>query len=205
AFLSMCECAVAVANALPAVKQRADLVTRGNHGGGVEELIGQLADNDLKSLEGRLLRHHLRIGTADDDTEVRLAPHGPGVLIAGPSASGKSTAATSFLERLAEQHYQFCIIDPEGDYEALPLAVSLGGPARGPTVNEILQLLKNPEQNAVVNLVGLPLADRPPFFLALLPRLLEMRARTARPHWLIVDEAHHLPPASWEPGTLALP
>lgn len=72
-------------------------------------------------------------------------------------------------------------------------------------MNEILQLLKNPEQNAVVNLVGLPLADRPPFFLSLLPRLLEMRARTGRPHWLVVDKAHHLLPASWEPGTLALP
>ena len=38
-FLSMCECSVAVANALPAVKDRADLVTSGSHGTGVEELI----------------------------------------------------------------------------------------------------------------------------------------------------------------------
>ncbi len=205
AFFSLCECAVAVANALPAVKQRADLVTRGDHGAGVAVLIGLLVDNDLKQLEGRLTRHQLRLGTGADNTEVRLPPHGPCVLIAGPSGSGKSTAATSLLERLAEQHYQFCIIDPEGDYEALPLAVTLGGTPRGPAVNEILQLLKNPEQNAVVNLVGLPLADRPPFFLSLLPRLLEMRARTGRPHWLVVDEAHHLLPASWEPGTLALP
>ena len=50
--------------------------------------------------------------------------------------------------------------------------------------------LDQPADNLVVNLIGLPLADRPPFFLTLLPRLLEMRARTGRPHWIVVDEAH---------------
>src|SRR5262245_47017597 len=34
-FLTLCECAVAVANALPMVKERADLVTSGDHGDGV--------------------------------------------------------------------------------------------------------------------------------------------------------------------------
>ncbi len=32
-----------------------------------------------------------------------------------------------------------------------------------------------------------------------------MRTRLGRPHWLLVDEAHHLMPASWEPAELALP
>jgi hypothetical protein len=39
AFLSECGCAVAVANALPAVKEAADLVTRGESGAGVVELV----------------------------------------------------------------------------------------------------------------------------------------------------------------------
>lgn len=39
-FLSACECGVAVGNALPALKERADIVTRGTHGAGVTELIG---------------------------------------------------------------------------------------------------------------------------------------------------------------------
>jgi len=39
----------------------------------------------------------------------------------------------------------------------------------------------------------------------LLPQLLDLRGRTGRSHWLIVDEAHHLLPAKWEPGALALP
>jgi hypothetical protein len=56
-----------------------------------------------------------------------------------------------------------------------------------------------------VNLVGLPIADRPAFFASLAPRLQELRARCGRPHWLLIDEAHHLLPAEWEPGPLSLP
>jgi hydroxymethylpyrimidine pyrophosphatase-like HAD family hydrolase len=205
AFLSLCECAAAVANALDSVKQHADLVTRGSHGSGVVELIDRLITTDLADLHGRIARHRLRLGTREDGAEFSVPPYGTNLLVAGPSGSGKSTAATSFLERLLEHRYQFCIIDPEGDYEGMEGAVTVGHPRHGPTVDEVLQLLKNDATNAAVNLVGLPLADRPPFFLALWPRLQEMRARTGRPHWIVVDEAHHLLPAAWEPGKLALP
>src|SRR5438067_12736811 len=41
AFLSLCGCGAAVANALPALKEKADLVTRGARGAGVTELIGR--------------------------------------------------------------------------------------------------------------------------------------------------------------------
>lgn len=205
AFLTLCECSAAVANALPAVKERADFVTPSGHGAGVTELTAHMIGNDLADFEGRLTRHHLLLGNDDQGRELRLAPYGPGVLIAGPSGSGKSTTTTSFLERLAEHKYQFCIIDPEGDYEAVEFAISLGTAKRAPAVQEVFQALANPEQNVVVNLIGLPLADRPAFFLRLLPRLLEVRGRTGRPHWLVLDEAHHLLPASWEPGSLAFP
>src|SRR5207247_234345 len=39
AFLAACECAAAVANALPALKEHADLVTRGRRGAGVAKLV----------------------------------------------------------------------------------------------------------------------------------------------------------------------
>ncbi len=200
AFLALCECAVAVANALPSLKERADWVTHGERGAGVAELIDELVENDLKTIEGRLNRHQLLLGHAADGSEVSLPCYGQSVLVAGPSGSGKSTAATSILERLIEHKYQYCIIDPEGDYENLKEAVTLGAYRQGPTVDEVLQVLAQPEQNAVVNMVGLKVADRPSFFLTLLPRLQEMRARTGRPHWLLIDEAHHLLPVSWEPG-----
>jgi HAD superfamily hydrolase (TIGR01484 family) len=47
AFLSECGCAVAVANALPAVRERADLVTAGAAGAGVTELIDRWLSDGL--------------------------------------------------------------------------------------------------------------------------------------------------------------
>jgi HAD superfamily hydrolase (TIGR01484 family) len=208
AFLAVCECAVAVANALPSLRERADLVTRGARGAGVAELIDRLIDTDLADVES-LARHDLLIGHRvvknGQGEEVRIPPHGLNVLIAGPSGSGKSTAATSFLERLSSQRYRYCIIDPEGDYSELEGAAVLGNQQRGPGVDEVLKVIATAEANTVINLVGMPLNDRPPFFLSLLPRLMELRARTGRPHWLVIDEAHHLLPADWAPGPVVLP
>jgi len=161
--------------------------------------------NDLPDLNASLVRHHLVLGADAEGNEIWLSPFGDNLLIAGPSGSGKSTAATSILERIAEHTYQYCILDPEGDYENLKGAVTLGSNRQGPTVDEVMQLLASSRENVVVNMVGFAIADRPPFFLALLPRLMEMRARTGRPHWLVVDEAHHLLPASWEPGFAIVP
>jgi len=39
----------------------------------------------------------------------------------------------------------------------------------------------------------------------MLSQLLQMRSRTGRPHWLILDEAHHLMPAEWLPPDGTLP
>ena len=63
AFMSLCECSVAVNNALATIKERSDYVTRGDHGAGVAELIGMLIENDLHELEPALERHHLLLGT----------------------------------------------------------------------------------------------------------------------------------------------
>jgi hydroxymethylpyrimidine pyrophosphatase-like HAD family hydrolase len=205
AFLSLTECAVAVENALQALKDRADFVTKGDHGRGVVELIDQIIDNDLELLEPRLSRHHLLLGADEDEGEVRIAPSESSVLISGASGSGKSTAATGLVERLMEQHYQCCIIDPEGDYSELEGAAVLGNSKRPPTIDEIVNLLDNPTEHVVANLIDLAVTERPAFFLQLLLRLQDLRVRKGRPHWIIVDEAHHMLPSQWEPGELALP
>ncbi len=57
AFLAACGCAVAVANALPSLKREADLVTVGDHGAGVEELVGRLLADDLASVMAPGPRH----------------------------------------------------------------------------------------------------------------------------------------------------
>jgi hydroxymethylpyrimidine pyrophosphatase-like HAD family hydrolase len=53
AFLRLCGCSAAVANALPAVKETADFVTVGDHGAGVVELIELLIASDLAKLQRR--------------------------------------------------------------------------------------------------------------------------------------------------------
>ncbi|HEX4607936.1 MAG TPA: HAD family hydrolase [Urbifossiella sp.] len=57
AFLQMCGLSVAVANALPAVKAGADLVTAGARGAGVAELIDRLLADDLAGVCRRAERH----------------------------------------------------------------------------------------------------------------------------------------------------
>lgn len=52
-LLAMCGCAVAVANALPMLKERADLVTAGARGAGVVELIDAMIANDLRDVAER--------------------------------------------------------------------------------------------------------------------------------------------------------
>ncbi len=54
ALLAFCGFGVAVANALPDLKQKADFVTRERSGAGVVELCRQLLADDLASLDGRL-------------------------------------------------------------------------------------------------------------------------------------------------------
>jgi hypothetical protein len=48
-MLAMCECGVAVNNALESAKNNADIVTRADHGAGIEELIQGLLRDDLDS------------------------------------------------------------------------------------------------------------------------------------------------------------
>lgn len=204
AFLRLCELSVAVANALPAVKDTADFVTEADHGHGVSQLIELAIANDMRECDERLRRHYLALGSSGEQ-EIKLPPYGRTMLICGPSASGKSTVATRIVESLQEQKYQFCLIDPEGDYEGLEGAVVFGGPQGPPPEDEILRLLEDPHSNAVVCMTGMPIADRPPFFLKILSQLLQMRSRTGRPHWLMLDEAHHLLPAEWLPPEGTLP
>ena len=201
-FLSMCECSVAVANALPALKEQADYTTRADHGDGVVELIEQLLADDLKTLDQRLSRHVLLLGTRKQNEKVFLRTHRTNVLLAGPSGSGKSTLSFALLEQLVEQAYQVCLIDPEGDYETFQGAITLGDAHTEPGVTEVVELLEKSEHSAIINLLGTPLEDRPGFFRNLLPALLDLQIRLGHPHWLILDEAHHLFPPEWDTSIL---
>jgi hydroxymethylpyrimidine pyrophosphatase-like HAD family hydrolase len=53
AFLAMCGIGVAVGNALPMLKERADLVVDGKRGFGVTELIDRILTTDLAEVPAR--------------------------------------------------------------------------------------------------------------------------------------------------------
>src|SRR5690606_37875970 len=103
--------------------------------------------------------------------------------------------------QLGSAKYQFCLIDPEGDYGTMDGAVVVGNEQQPPSPDEVLDLLTTNENSVIVNLLGVKLEERPALFTALFARLTEYRARFGRPHWIIVDEAHHMIPQ----GEVALP
>jgi hydroxymethylpyrimidine pyrophosphatase-like HAD family hydrolase len=64
AFLEMCAVGVAVDNALPMLKERADLVTKGARGAGVIELIDMILATDLSNIVPRPREPHPAVATS---------------------------------------------------------------------------------------------------------------------------------------------
>lgn len=203
AFLRSVGYGVAVANALETLKETADCVTREARSAGVIELIEQLIELDAGLLDSP--RQRVEVGVDAAGEAKSLAAYGGGVLLAGTSGIGKSTLATALTERFAKQGFQFCVLDPEGDYESLENVVVVGDADNPPSPREVFDLLAKPANNVAINLVGLKTGERPNYFAKLLPDLASLRARTGRPHWLVIDEAHHMLPAAREGATFALP
>ena len=191
ALLARCQVAVAVANALPALKEAADIVTQGSRDAGVRELIDELLADDLASRKGLSARHEITIGQAAGDVPVVFNPLVTSLLVTGRSGSGKSTAAKAVLEQLADKEYSFCVIDPEGDYLDAPHAVVVGTQKNPLSLDEVAQALAT-GSNIVFNLLGVALGERPRFFASMVPLIEQRRLRTGQPHALVIDEAHHM-------------
>jgi HAD superfamily hydrolase (TIGR01484 family) len=203
AFLSACGCAAAVANALPSVKSRADLVVA-DHGAGVVELAGMLTDSDLSRSGLDVPRVQPVLGTTAANSPIRLSPFET-VLVTGGSGSGKSTIVTALLEQMRDLAFQFCVVDPEGDYSELPDAVVFGDAKQEPRVSEVVRLLAKPDESVVVNLLAIDPPERPRFLAKFLPEIAKLRSETGRPHWVVLDEAHHCLPVEWDPAPVTMP
>jgi hydroxymethylpyrimidine pyrophosphatase-like HAD family hydrolase len=196
-FLKFCEVSAAVANSHPAIKEAATFTTKADHGDGVVELIDMVFSDTLPD------RASIPVGR-EGQADVYVPAQGESMLVGGASGSGKSTFVAGLLETLMERRYQFCLIDPEGDYEAMASLITAGDEKHAPPVDEVMQILQKPASQVAVNLMGIAVADRPAFLGKLLPRLEEMRRRCGRPHWIIIDEAHHMLPPEWTPASAGI-
>lgn len=200
AFLGICECAVAVADAVAALRERADYVTRAPGSRGVVEFIEEHLLRDLADLLPRLDRHRIPLGLDEAERPVAVPAHGTRLLVVGPSASGKSTLTGVLVERLVESGRSVLLLDPEGDYQTLAeleRVVVLGG--RGeqalPAPDEIDQLLRQPRRSLVLDLSAMMLGEKVSYATKVLAAVVAVRSTSGLPHWLIIDEAHHVLPA----------
>ncbi|HEX5931053.1 MAG TPA: HAD family hydrolase [Methyloceanibacter sp.] len=202
AFLSACGCAVAVANALPSVKEKADFVVA-DHGAGVAELAEILTGTDLAGHNTGLGKIQPVIGE-DAGGKLRQLKPLDTVLVTGSSGGGKSTVVTALMEQMIDANLQFCVVDPEGDYAEFP-AVAVGDAKHEPRIPEVMDLLAKPDTSVVVNLLAIDPGERPRYLAGLLPELSKLRIETGRPHWIVLDEVHHCLPANWDPAPVSLP
>ncbi|KQQ85737.1 hypothetical protein ASF65_04095 [Aureimonas sp. Leaf324] len=190
ALLRASGCGAAVANATESLALQADLRLRGRNGAGVVELVDRLLAEDHALVPPG--RHGIALGKDPNGREILIQPFGESLLIFGSSGCGKSTFATALAETFAARRYEFCVIDPEGDYVDLEEAVSIGTLHTPPPMREALRLLQDDSVNLVLDTQALTLAERRATCAPVLQHLADLRASTGRPHWLLVDEAHQL-------------
>src|SRR6266511_57358 len=192
-LLAVTACGVAVGDAVLALADRADYVTEAPGPEGARELMAALLDDDLASWE--VGARPVLLGRDDDGGDVGWSPAGSSMLIRGGSGSGKSTLVSALVEQLTAARYETVVVDPEGDFEDLPGAITVGGPQAAPSIDEIVDLVEEGTIATVVSLVAVPMQDRPGIIREVLSRLVEVEGRLGRPHAVIVAEAHHAFPA----------
>ena len=203
AFLQASGYAVAVANALPTIKDEADLITKAARGAGVAELIAAVLKSDVDAFHARESHNSVEVGVDADGHPIVIRPHGGSTLICGSSGGGKSTVATALLERIVEGGYQISVFDPEGDYAEFRAGVVFGDAKSPPQLAEVVKQLERPGDSFVINMLSVPFEDRPALLSDFISAIANLRAKIGRPHWVLMDEAHHLLPAERDVSAMA--
>lgn len=187
AFLSICGGSVAVANALTSVKDKCDIKLAGDRGAGVRELVDLLVKDDFALLPPA--RRGVSLGKGPDGSPAWLTAQET-LLIVGASGSGKSRFAGALIEQMIDQGFVLCVMDAEGDYGSIDGIMSIDSGLQASSFAEPLGLLSK-GLNIVLGTTAISLKDRGRLFEQLVPRLMTLRGHTGRPHFLVVDEAHH--------------
>lgn len=203
ALLDSSEYSVAVANAIPSLKDRADRVTVEKRGDGILEVIADLIGHDLAKAPPAKARRVVALGKDSRGGAVNVPAAGVSMLVTGGSKCGKSSFVIRVLERLADCGYQYCVLDTRGEYLDFNPAVVFGTREHTPDVTEVVSALEKPGVHAVVCLVAVPAAERRGFVTKLLRSLEALREETGRPHWVVIDEAQEAPADNKVRGELA--
>jgi hydroxymethylpyrimidine pyrophosphatase-like HAD family hydrolase len=206
-LLQAAEVKVAVANAVEGVKAIADHVTPEVGPAGVANFIGRYLLNG-KPFDFRVRgAHHFGL---DEAAKTSLNAHDlvdREILIAGGSGYSKSWLACRLADGLIDGGYQLLGLDPVGDLSALrrhASCLSLGR-EEVPAIGLIVQLLAETDLSLVLDLSRVPtLEEQILYTTGLLRRVLEMRRRVGKPHWILIDEAQDLLGGPDNPARLPL-
>ncbi len=190
-LLGVCELSVAVANAVEALKEQADIVLDEPDGAGI---AGFLRGPIVSGAERRRSdRFSLLLGTDDAGSEVRLAASQLNLLITGGSGEGKSYLAGLIAEQLVALRYSLLVLDPEGDFvglDELPGTVRIDADRGLLPVAVVTRLIVGLGLSIVLDFSGVDGKIRSRYLAALGPEIAAIRQATGIPQWVIVDEAH---------------
>ena len=176
-------------------QETADLVMGGARGEGVVELIDDLLRTDLRDAVNQLPGTAGRSGLPQMARPCSSTPSAAACWLLAAQAAGSRPSSPASWNNWW-RWVRDLVVDPEGDYAELEEAVVLGDVDRPPPVPEALEVLERLDDGLVLNLLGVEVTHRPAFLARLLPELSRLRGRTGRPHWIVIDEAHHMLPAA---------
>ena len=191
ALLETCELGVAVANAVPVVRQRADLVLDHADGVGIAAFLGGPIVRGDQSMHPD--RWRIRLGVFDDGQPATLPSSQINVLVTGASLSGKSYLAGLITEQLIRLRYSVLVIDPEGDHVRLgelPDVLVVGGREGLPTPQRLANLLGMRLGSVVADLSFLSREEANRYLRDVAPLVERQRLQKGAPHWVVIDEAH---------------
>jgi hypothetical protein len=182
------------ADAVPIVREHADWVFPGENGRAVAAAIaGPILAGELRA--DRSPRHRVELGWAPGTgARVTIPSRGVNLLVPGDPGSGKSWLAGALVERLHEQRYAVCVIDPEGDYHVLgqlPGVTWLEASDHASVKQAIARFGSDPAACVVLDLSALPHSKKVRLIETTLDLARNLRQLVGLPHWIVLDEAHY--------------
>lgn len=181
-------------NAVSALKEQADWIFPGEDGDAISQaIVGPILNGHL-SIDGSP-RRRIALGWASGTAEpVTIPARSVNVLILGDPLSGKSWLVGAFIERLVQQRYAVCVIDPEGDYRVLrqlPAVTWFGIGEIGTVAGALKQFKRDPSACVVVDLSMLSHDKKLQVIGNALGLIRQLRNDLGLPHWVVLDEAHY--------------